>query len=105
MVTAHESLAGGGKHAAFGVDLFTEVLSLDEGVIAAVLADLGFYEAQVFGDFLTNFFGGDLEEALLTVLLLSFEGSAFLSGEQGLGGPGGAPVDALWRCQSGLLPY
>ena len=59
-----------------------------------MLADLGFYEVQVFGDFCTDFCGGDLEEALLAVRFLSFEGVALFAGEQCLGGPGSAPVDA-----------
>jgi hypothetical protein len=67
MVRVVESLAGGWEHAAFGVDLLTEVLGLDEGVVTTVFADLGFYEAQVFGDFHTDIFGGDFVKALLAI--------------------------------------
>jgi hypothetical protein len=85
---AHESLALGGEHAAFGVDHFAEVLGFDEGMVATEFVDFGLDILQVFGDFLTDLTGVYDEETLLAVGCLRFLGCSHFTGEEGGAGPG-----------------
>jgi hypothetical protein len=93
MVTLHEVTAGGREHAALGVDLFREVLGLDERVVTTEAGDLTGEVLTIRGDF-----GGDLssideEKTLEAILRLEEAGEAHLTSEEGLRGPGGTPED------------
>jgi hypothetical protein len=81
---------GGSEHAGAGVDVLTDVLGADKGVVTAEFEDLAFEETAVVAVVASDLAAIDDKYALEAVLLLPLKGEAFLALEEGVGSPGSA---------------
>lgn len=93
LISLHQGTAGGGKHSHLGIDLLTEILGADDGVIPAKVVDLGLQKNGIGGDLAGDHVAGDNPEAANAVGFLGEAGDTQLAGEERVGGPGGAPED------------
>ena len=89
-----EGEAGGVEHGKLGINLFAEVLGLDEGVVTTEAVDLGADEGTIgrMGGF--DIAGGENPDPADAILRLEVESGALLTSKEGGGSPGGAPEEA-----------
>ena len=90
----YESHTGGIEHASGGVDLFVEVLGLDEGMLATPAGDDGIDMGAIVGKYPADMVGIDHEDATAVVEFFGILSMADLLGEQGGTGPKGASEEA-----------
>jgi len=89
----HQRQSPSVEHAGLGVDGFTEVLGTDERMIAAAFGNDTVHMGAIGRDQTADIIGGEEEDPLDAIHLLSLEGKTTLAFKEGTGSPGGAPED------------